>query len=566
MHACRAGAGEAAAAPGAVADVKEKTSCPFARADVAATAGDGSPGALAVAAAGGLAACEGGTVHLAAPQLRSLWRRHEWHPFTVAGVVDANGERPLLMLHVSVTSVKRRGRTCTAAEGWSAELARLAASLPRPGGLQLRMIGPLPAPPSLCGLVEAAAAGTPLLLVGGGSGLVPLAALLRRLARREAAAALPSSAFVLLVCVVREVASLELLDGAMLPRPAPAREPAEGAHAATDSAAGVGCAGGFAAPTGHPWLSCEIYVTGPATGLGTEAPTRSQGRGGGNARALATAKEEPGETHAYVEAGPAGGRQQTAPAAGGSGGAGVTGPCRLVPVPGTMQLQATAAPLVELHTPPSTTAAPAAQRIRRREAASLLGAAVGFVGCGWPLLWGSADAPLYRSNVSTSASGLGGYGATGLAALCGATAALWLVDVAERLLQRRGRPSASAFVDIGGALAVALGSTSTRVRLREEAAELRRDRPPPAGERPGVGSTDDGCDDDSGGGSAGASCRVPVAALHRPCFRALLARVLAAHPSARIVGAAPDSMLAALDAAIATGAPQHRLVRLTHAM
>ena len=582
MKASRSSTMQAAAAPEAVVQVNERASCPFARADAATTAGDGEPGTLAMVAAGGLAACEGGTVQLALPQLRSLWRRHEWHPFTVAGVIDADGERPLLMLHVSVTSpasaAERIRRTSTAGERWSAELARLAASLPRPGALDLRMIGPLPAPPSLCGLVQAAAAGTPLLLVGGGSGLVPLAALLRRLARREAAVALPSSAFVLLVCVVREVATLEVLDSAMLPRAMPKRE---GGHAVTDAAAGTDHAAAAAAPTGYPWLACEIHVTGPATGLGTEAPTESQGPGRTVAppdvRVLATAEEEPAETNAHAEAELAGGgRQEVSRAADGSRDAGLTGPCRLVPVPGTMQLQAIAAPFVELCAPPPTASASAsasaAQRIRRRETASLLGAAVGFVGCAWPLLWGSAAAPLYRrngdgSNLNTvAASGLGGYGATGVAALCGATAALWLVDATERLLLlRRGCPSASALVDIGGALAVEFGATSTRVRLREEAAVSRRDSPLEGG-RPGVGRRDDGGYSDSGGASAGASYRVPVAALHRPCFRALLARVLAAHPSARIVGAAPDSMLASLDAAIAADAPQHRLVRLTHAM
>ena len=63
-------------------------------------------------------------------------------------------------------------------------------------------------------------------------------------------------------------------------------------------------------------------------------------------------------------------------------------------------------------------------------------------------------------------------------------------------------------------------------------------------------------------------CDVPVASLGRPDLGAIVGRMLAAHPTTRVVGAGPETMVAALDAAVAKmggGAPP-AVVRLTHSM
>ena len=63
-------------------------------------------------------------------------------------------------------------------------------------------------------------------------------------------------------------------------------------------------------------------------------------------------------------------------------------------------------------------------------------------------------------------------------------------------------------------------------------------------------------------------CDVPVASLGRPDLDAIVGRMLAAHPTTRVVGAGPETMVAALDTAVAKvggGAPP-AVVRLTHSM
>ena len=61
---------------------------------------------------------------------------------------------------------------------------------------------------------------------------------------------------------------------------------------------------------------------------------------------------------------------------------------------------------------------------------------------------------------------------------------------------------------------------------------------------------------------------MPVASLGRPDLDAIVGRMLAAHPTTRVVGAGPETMVAAVDAAVAKmggGAPP-AVVRLTHSM
>ena len=68
--------------------------------------------------------------------------------------------------------------------------------------------------------------------------------------------------------------------------------------------------------------------------------------------------------------------------------------------------------------------------------------------------------------------------------------------------------------------------------------------------------------------AASPCCDVPVASLGRPDLEAIVGRMLAAHPTTRVVGAGPETMVAALDTAVAKvggGAPP-AVVRLTHSM
>ena len=134
----------------------------------------------------------GGSVYLAVPSLGRL-PYMQWHPFSIGASV---GDGSAFVVHAS---------TCTR---WTHGLTKLiAASMPLPAAksdddaevpglhraaacdadegepdrlLQIRVIGPFPAPPALLECVSEVHAGRPLLLVGGGSGIVPLVAVLRR--------------------------------------------------------------------------------------------------------------------------------------------------------------------------------------------------------------------------------------------------------------------------------------------------------------------------------------------------------------------------------------------------
>ena len=485
--------------------------CPFADGDEKSTP-DGVP--RVVRGGGGAAAArawEGGTVHLALQSpAASFLRRLEWHPFTIAGVVGADSPRPSMLVHVSRTKrwtarlidhvatlptaeAVRRSDQSLADRNWSADIADRT-------GLQLRVVGPLPPPPSLVALEDAAAAGTPLLLVGGGAGLTPLVALVRRLARRRELR--PTSALVAhvrLVCIARETSKLEILDGAMLPR---------------DSDDDT---------TGFAWLRTEIHVTSPS---------------------------------AFDFAEACGGRTAAVDAEVGEAAAGFAGPCRLAAIPGTMTLRATRAEYALPAAPPPLTAGAGGGgmgSLRVRESASVVGALVGFVGTAWPLLWGSAAAPLYRRNVSTSASGLGGLAATTAAAFAGAVALLSLVDGAARLLARFGRSphapivralrvTAPAPVEPSGTRGTELPDLEIAVTIANGEGEDRRAAPP--------------------------CCDVPVASLGRPDLGAIVGRMLAAHPTTRVVGAGPETMVAVLDATVAKvgGGVPPAVVRLTHSM
>jgi len=194
--------------------------------------------------------------------------------------------------------------------------------------------------------------------------------------------------------------------------------------------------------------------------------------------------------------------------------------------------------------------------LRAYEIASLIGALLGFIGCGWPLLWASSTVPLYRRNVSTSASGGGGYLATAAAALLGATVLVRLADGAAWLvgwLQARRRLAACTptAVELSASRIHAQGGTecSDGVNQAKRSQDIH----------------DSGA---SGDELHAASCGAPIASLHRPCFERLIGATLAAHPGARLVGAGPESMLSAIDSSTSKLRMKEKppLIRLTHSM
>ena len=143
----------------------------------------------------------GGCLYLAVPSLGRL-PYLQWHPFSIGGSAGGGSS---LIVHVQVTNRKRWTRGLAALVAKSATCTRTSSDVEEASGdqrLQMRVIGPIPAPPALLDCVSEARRGVPLLLIGGGSGVVPLVAIIRRLA----CGLMPSNANVLLVLVVREPA------------------------------------------------------------------------------------------------------------------------------------------------------------------------------------------------------------------------------------------------------------------------------------------------------------------------------------------------------------------------
>ena len=143
----------------------------------------------------------GGCIYLAVPSLGRL-PYLQWHPFSIGG--SAGGSS--LVVHVQITNRKRwthglaalltKSTTCTTRTSSAEEEGR------SDQRLNMRVMGPIPAPPALLDCVSEARRGVPLLLVGGGSGIVPLVAIIRRLM----CGLMPSNASVHLVLVVRKPA------------------------------------------------------------------------------------------------------------------------------------------------------------------------------------------------------------------------------------------------------------------------------------------------------------------------------------------------------------------------
>lgn len=447
---------------------------------------------------------------------------------------------------------------------------------------------------------------------------------------------LPAEAHVHLVCIVRELPTLEILEGQMLPwcGPSASHGVHKAEHVREDS---YGSARVRPRPSRMSWLTTEIHLTGQ-TDLGRrddEAAATSASMAvapvtGCNERAghsnhpaeIATLSidadsrdilvegEEGGTTESRLPKRPTA-RTDLVDAADGISSTDfaavahnvqsrVQGPCRLEAMIGSMQLRAVQAPYSVLH--PSSEVIGSNQsglwlvtphQLRMYEMASLIGSLVGFVGCAWPLLWGSREAPLYWQSVSTSAAGLLGYVGTGICALAGSLVFLHLADATARLrclckLVEGASVPAPHLTAAGMTM-----STSSSSGSSSDSSGV------------GVGSSSEG--DGRGGGEGGdesdccsgthmpcregavpnaahassegpASCHVSVASLGRPCFDELLAQTAATYPTARVAGAGPAPMLTALNAAVSARARrfdssvqdqepgQRELICLTHSL
>jgi len=236
----------------------------------------------------------------------------------------------------------------------------------------------------------------------------------------------------------------------------------------------------------------------------------------------------------------------------------ISGPIRLSLLGDMHSLLATHAPYTApapyaIELPPGLRGA---RGLRVYEACSLLGALVGFMSCAWPLLWGSNMAPLYRSNVSTTMSGLGGFAAAGVSAILGSLASLRLANGCAWLLTRvKSRPPPP------------LPATLSSTRLATSAASSSLSSV--AGVRCPVDGTAGGAPAEIGISSARGGCRgceVPVTSFKRPHFKRLLSRLLAQHPSAQVVAGGPAAMLSVLEQDMAAIGTQGELVRLTRSL
>lgn len=528
---------------------------------------------------------DGGTVYLAIPKLNRCMARWEWHPFTVGavlnGATDTLSPSPVCVVHAM--RCKR----------WTAQLQRLEQQTVAPINLgspendqlleadrhiQLKLLGPLPTPPALVSAVDTALSGTPLLLVGGGSGLVPLVAIVRRLARAYSGKQheqVPSSSHVTLVCVARELAVLEILDGAMLPK--------------SDSDAGE---------TSYSWLNVRIHLTGcqhtdliasegkvadghacaiNADGAGGGSSTRGKElsprlslidhelenvivvedsvapntpSSSGTARSLQPALDEVSETPPVLSS--CSGCEEIAL------NASFSGPFRLVTTRAGDKRQVRA--LRSPFTPPAISRHEASDvggclrgmtTIRVHEICSVLGAFGGFVGTAMSLSWGSNAVPLYRSNVSTSASGGAAFVAACIGAMAGSLLLLRLTDGCAWLRSLLGAKERCRTL-------IHTWPLSSRTALSG-------------------GGDDDPVDRVSGVQLAGnpthgqpvvqrerqcESCAVPVWSLRRPRFEELLL----ANPAAKVVAGGPEVMLSSLDAALASEKRKRELTRLTRSM
>lgn len=369
---------------------------------------------------------DGGVVYLAVRWLA----RWEWHPFSVAGVVAVGGEDHLLVHAVARERWTRRiaalvqEQTLAQAQVLAQRAGDVGGDVvgddaPRDTCLSVGVIGPSPAPPELVSLASAGARGAPILLVGGGSGLSPAVAVLHRIA---AHARLASDARVRLVCVVRELTTLEMLDRRMLPRNAEGQ-------------------------TGYAWLTAEIHLTGPSAAVwpapatppcadpeaspcepadATEPPTSSGSSDTSGGEPPSDSDSDPNSSSRLAEVDPV-----------------EPGAVRLsaaVDACGTPHLVATAHAYRAAATLPGLCGAASRRRggvlgyggpprPQRHEIASLVGATLGFYGCCWPLMW-AFGAPLSRGAHSTTVEGVGGLAGTFAAAFAGSCLVLGLVDLA----------------------------------------------------------------------------------------------------------------------------------------
>ena len=493
----------------------------------------------------------GGCVYLAVPSL-GRFPYLQWHPFSIGGSAH-NGAS--LVVHAS------RCRR------WTRGLAKLVSNATERAGsdarLRMRVIGPIPAPPALLECVADVRAGSPLLLVGGGSGIVPLVAIVRRLVHTP----MPPTASVHLVLVIRTAGALEqLLDGRLLPIDAATRQ------------------------THYTWLTCEVFLTGKCPTGSNEASGRGdEGGGGVDGSSVAAAAADSDERGVPFEAGrfcsapkaepariAASERRTSSRSADLEGslphrtGAQphLSGPFRAERVAGRPDVvRATAAPFPP-RVPSDDVCLPTGVPLPLYEAASLVGALLGFIAIAWPLIWHSDAAPWWRSNASTSTTGGGGFVVSCACAYAVAVTLLLLCDLAALglgLARQRGRD---------GTPHIATEARGKRnVRTSEcHALELNDTREAVAedgGHRKPAGTTREGGRDDHDAVALSvvddltiASVSVPLAGRQRPDMGELLRRV---SPASRVAAGGPPAMLKGLAKALsAAGRPP--CVVLTHSM
>lgn len=468
----------------------------------------------------------GGCVYLAVPAIGRL-PYLQWHPFSIGGSAD---DGAALVVHV--TRCRRWTKRLTTFVTSQKDAAVAGGDDKR---LQLHVIGPIPAPPALLDCVADARAGVPLLLVGGGSGIVPLVAILRRLANEPAE--MPANASVHLVLVVRELCAVEqLLDGRLLPN--------------GDVATGT---------TGHAWLRCEIFLT-----------SKDQVHVGG--------EEERGLPYdaTRIDRAPEVAGDASTPTA----GAGVpadlercsverkchrgtpllSGPFHITA--DNHGLRATAAPFATLTSHHEPTGVP----LQAYEAASLLGAVVGYMAIAWPLVWRGDTAPWARRNAPTATTGGGGFVIATVCAWLLAALLLWLCDLASIMVSRlRAWPGRQQHTAKATSCSISRGSSSSIFRERDVGVELDDSFAAVAED---VVLTESHPQKKEGGAQTtippvGAiSVAVPLAGRKRPEMGQLLQRT---PQEARVAVGGPPSMVKALSKALsAAGRPPS--VCLTHSM